>query len=175
VHPEIDAELAAAAVNQHEALVQVDGQSIVAPMYAIDPSKVELACNLDGCVLIPDDGIAENDVILEGMKAPIPDASLIDIHEGPAHEEHLLAHPEGADIAGKIHAHDGVPEQPLRVELEGSQIPEIAEPTRATREGRRSRDLADASRASMETTPIAGRTPIPLVADEEALLAQPLP
>ena len=38
-------------------------------MEAIDPLSVELACNDDGCVLIPDDGIAENDILVSDLKA----------------------------------------------------------------------------------------------------------
>jgi len=43
--------------------VQYEGQTIIAPIVNIDTDKVELACNDDGCVLIPDDGNPLNDVI----------------------------------------------------------------------------------------------------------------
>ena len=58
VHPE----LAAAAVSPHDAVIQIDGKSIVAPMEHIDVTKVELACDDEGCALIPDDGNPYNDV-----------------------------------------------------------------------------------------------------------------
>ena len=58
VHPE----LAAAAVSPHEAVIQVDGETIIAPLSSIDPSKVELACDDTGCTLIPDDGNPHNDI-----------------------------------------------------------------------------------------------------------------
>jgi len=37
-------------------------------MDAIDPLAVELACNDDGCVLIPDDANPENDIIVTNEK-----------------------------------------------------------------------------------------------------------
>lgn len=60
VHPEI----AAAAVNPHEAVIQIGGDSILAPFEDIDHEKLELACNADGCALVPDDGNPENDLII---------------------------------------------------------------------------------------------------------------
>lgn len=63
--PGTDAELAAAAVSPTEAVIQVDGESIIAPIAHIDPDKVELACDDTGCALIPDDGNPYNDIIVE--------------------------------------------------------------------------------------------------------------
>ena len=62
VNPGTDAELAAAAITPTKALIQHNGETIVAPMEDIDPERVELACNDDGCVLIPDDNNPYNDV-----------------------------------------------------------------------------------------------------------------
>lgn len=70
VSPDVHPEIAAAAVSQTEAVIQYNGESIIAPISHIDPSKVELACNDDGCVLIPDDGNPENDIIMSG-RTPI--------------------------------------------------------------------------------------------------------
>ena len=55
VMPGTEPELAAAAITPTEVVVQQDGRTYVAPIDKIDPDKVELACNLDGCALIPDD------------------------------------------------------------------------------------------------------------------------
>ena len=49
VHPE----LAAAAINSDEAIIQVNGKTIVADIDEIDHNKVELAYDEDGFVLIP--------------------------------------------------------------------------------------------------------------------------
>lgn len=70
----IDPELAAAAVSPHDAVIQIDGKSIVAPMEHIDTTKVELACDETGCALIPDDGNPHNDVRPKssGYDAPQP-------------------------------------------------------------------------------------------------------
>ena len=73
VHPEI----AAAAVNPHEAVIQLGGKSILAPFEHIDHEKVELACNDEGCALIPDDNNPDNDLIIgehpEESTAPTDD------------------------------------------------------------------------------------------------------
>ena len=61
--PSINPELAAAAINNNEVVLQANGKTIIAPMNKIDLNKVELACNDDGCVLIPDDGNPNNDVM----------------------------------------------------------------------------------------------------------------
>ena len=63
-NPYTDPELAAAAVSPHEAVIQVDGYSHVVPFHEIDPDMVELACDDEGCALIPDDGYAGNDLEL---------------------------------------------------------------------------------------------------------------
>lgn len=62
VAPCVDAEIAAAAVSPTEAVVQYEGQTIIAPIMNIDTDMVELACNDDGCVLIPDDNNPYNDI-----------------------------------------------------------------------------------------------------------------
>ena len=62
-----DPELAAAAYDANTAVIYHDGESFLAPMDKINSDAVELACNDDGCVLIQDDDIAENDVKVEGM------------------------------------------------------------------------------------------------------------
>ena len=66
----VDPELAAAAVSPTEAVIQIDGRSIIAPIDQIDPDKLELACGLGGCALIPDDGNPHNDIIVKGMEDP---------------------------------------------------------------------------------------------------------
>ena len=65
-------------------------------MKGIDVDKVELACNDDGCVLIPDDGIAENDVtvdaggISQGLAAHIAGIQGENgLHDGSAHIDSL--------------------------------------------------------------------------------------
>lgn len=65
LHPDVDKELAAAAVSQTEAVLQHNGESFLAPLAHIDPDKVELACNMKGCALIPDDGNPFNDVVVD--------------------------------------------------------------------------------------------------------------
>ena len=65
----VDPELAAAAVSQHDAVIQIDGKSIVAPMEHIDTTKVELACDDYGCALIPDDGNPHNDIVPKGKNS----------------------------------------------------------------------------------------------------------
>ena len=57
-------------------MLQVDGESIIAPISKIDADKVELACNDFGCALIPDDGNPLNDI-------------RVDI---PGYEEHSHSH-----------------------------------------------------------------------------------
>ena len=78
VLPGTNAELAAAAVSPTEAVIQVDGQSIIAPMDHIDPDKVELACDDTGCALIPDDGNPYNDIIVNDSYAAPMQSSYID-------------------------------------------------------------------------------------------------
>jgi hypothetical protein len=63
----VPAELAAAAYDANSAVIYHDGESFLAPIDKISTDAVELACNDEGCVLIQDDGIAENDVIVPGM------------------------------------------------------------------------------------------------------------
>jgi len=63
VSPYVNPELAAAAVSSTEAVLQHDGQTFILPIDEIDADKVELACDDDGCVLIPDDGNPHNDLI----------------------------------------------------------------------------------------------------------------
>ena len=60
---DIDDELAAAAINDNQAILQINGKSIVADFDEIDADKVELACNEDGCALVLDDGNPHNDLI----------------------------------------------------------------------------------------------------------------
>ena len=62
VDPSLNPELAAAAVNQDEAVIVHEGQAFLAPINAIDPEAVELACNEEGCALIKDDGNPDNDI-----------------------------------------------------------------------------------------------------------------
>ena len=69
VGPDVHPELAAAAVSPTEAVIQFNGESIIAPISHIDPSTVELACNDDGCALIPNDGNPHNDVIVQSQDA----------------------------------------------------------------------------------------------------------
>lgn len=62
-NPHTRQEIAAAAVTPYDAVIQLNGETHVAPMDSIDPDKVELACDDTGCVLIPDDGNPHNDLI----------------------------------------------------------------------------------------------------------------
>lgn len=61
------AELAAAAVDANTVVIQHNGESYYAPIDQVDPDKVELACHMDGCALIPDDGNPYNDIVVPGM------------------------------------------------------------------------------------------------------------
>ena len=67
VAPGTNPELAAAAISPTEAVIQHLGKTIVVPIDRIDPDKVELACDDDGCALIKDDGNPHNDIIVPGM------------------------------------------------------------------------------------------------------------
>ena len=60
VHPEI----AAAAYNDEKAVIVHEGDAFLAPFDTINTDAVELACNEDGCALIPDDGNPHNDIHL---------------------------------------------------------------------------------------------------------------
>mmetsp|Transcript_40322 Transcript_40322/g.52799 ORF Transcript_40322/g.52799 Transcript_40322/m.52799 type:complete len:144 (+) Transcript_40322:1058-1489(+) len=64
-------------------------------MDEIDPDAVELACDDDGCALIPDDGNPYNDIIVEGM----------DHHGHDPHYDHVQDHHEH-DPAYDQHAHE---------------------------------------------------------------------
>lgn len=50
-------------------MIVIDGASFLAPMEAIDPVSVELACNEKGCALIPEDGNPHNDITAEQAQA----------------------------------------------------------------------------------------------------------
>ena len=65
VGKDVNPELAAAAIDPSTVVIQHNGQSFFAPMDQVDLDAVELACNDDGCVLIPDDGNPHNDIILD--------------------------------------------------------------------------------------------------------------
>ena len=65
--PEALTELQAAAIDSANVVIQYNGETYYAPIEQVDPDKVELACTLDGCVLIPDDGNPHNDIVLPGM------------------------------------------------------------------------------------------------------------
>jgi hypothetical protein len=60
----VNAEIAAAAYDQKSAVIVHNGETFLAPIDAIDPNAVELAC-IDGrgCALIQDDGNPHNDII----------------------------------------------------------------------------------------------------------------
>ena len=58
----VEPEIAAASVSPTESVIQVDGKSFKVDMDSIDKDKVELACNEEGCALIPDDGNPYNDI-----------------------------------------------------------------------------------------------------------------
>ena len=66
--PYTNPEVAAASVTPHDSVIQIDGQSHVVPMDKIDAEKVELACNDDGCALIPDDNNPYNDIHVQGSQ-----------------------------------------------------------------------------------------------------------
>ena len=66
--PDVGPELAAAAVSPDHVVTQKDGVSRIVSMEDIDIDKTELACDEDGCVLIPDDGNPHNDI-----RPPRPD------------------------------------------------------------------------------------------------------
>lgn len=57
-------EIALAAVDETNAVIQHDGKTIYAPMSEIDVDKVELSCDGNGCVLVPNDGDPTNDIIV---------------------------------------------------------------------------------------------------------------
>ena len=59
----ISDELAAAAVNDDQCILQIGDESIIADFDEVDEDKVELACNDHGCALILDDGNPDNDLI----------------------------------------------------------------------------------------------------------------
>ena len=60
-------ELAAAAYDKDNAVLLHEGEAFLAPFHTINSDAVELACTDDGCALIPDDGIAHNDIYVPGM------------------------------------------------------------------------------------------------------------
>lgn len=94
VAPGTHPELAAAAISHDKVVLQVDGKTIIAPMSEVDTDKVEVACDEDGCVLIPDDNNPHNDLI--------PDAP----HKAHVHDVHDHSHDHG-------HAgHDVYPDGP---------------------------------------------------------------
>lgn len=65
VSDKIDPELAAAAYDKDQAVIVHEGNAYLAPMDAIDTDAVELACNDEGCALVPDDGNPDNDLTPE--------------------------------------------------------------------------------------------------------------
>mmetsp|Transcript_6664 Transcript_6664/g.9089 ORF Transcript_6664/g.9089 Transcript_6664/m.9089 type:complete len:213 (+) Transcript_6664:348-986(+) len=68
VDPSINPTLAAAAISPTEAVIQVDGEAVIARFDAIDVSKVELVCNEEGCCLIPKDDNPHNDLVVESTE-----------------------------------------------------------------------------------------------------------
>ena len=50
-------------------MIVIEGASFLAPMEAIDPLSVELACNDRGCALIPEDGNPDNNITPEQAQA----------------------------------------------------------------------------------------------------------
>ena len=73
MHPEMDAELAATALSHNTVAVQIDGSTYEAPMHEVNTDMFEVACDADGCALIPDDGNPHNDLIPNAPKhAEIP-------------------------------------------------------------------------------------------------------
>ena len=81
VSKDVDPEIAGAAYDDKQAVIVHEGNAYLAPMDAIDPEAVELACNTDGCALIPDDGNPDNDLTPEMAK---------DIHS-PAHNDEWVS------------------------------------------------------------------------------------
>ena len=71
VSEDVDPEIASAAFDSKQAVIVHEGNAYLAPMDAIDPTSVELACNNDGCALIPDDGNPHNDISPEKAQAMI--------------------------------------------------------------------------------------------------------
>ena len=67
VGPSVAPELAAAAYDENKAVLMHEGEAFLAPFDAINTDAVELACNDDGCVLIPDDNNPHNDLYVHGM------------------------------------------------------------------------------------------------------------
>lgn len=66
VAPGTEAELAAAAVDPKTVVLNVNGETIFAPIDSVDTDKTELACNDEGCALILDDGNPYNDIPVSG-------------------------------------------------------------------------------------------------------------
>ena len=71
-HPELDAELAATALSHNTVAVQIDGKTYEAPMSEVNTDMFEVACDADGCALIPDDGNPHNDLIPDKSQVPHP-------------------------------------------------------------------------------------------------------
>ena len=69
VSDKIDPEIAEAAFDKKQAVIVHEGNAYLAPMDAIDPEAVELACNTDGCALVPDDGNPHNDLTPEQARS----------------------------------------------------------------------------------------------------------
>ena len=115
-HPE----LAAAAVSPTEAVIQVNGESIIAPISHINPDKVELACEStpeqSGCVLIPDDGNPYNDVHVGGMHEPTPDP----YYNG----DHYISHSANDELAVEAaRPVEPVPVKPAEFNTHGIEMP----------------------------------------------------
>ena len=58
--------LAAAAIDPNTVVINVDGETYLHDMQNVDVRSLELACNDEGCALIPDDGNPYNDILVEG-------------------------------------------------------------------------------------------------------------
>ena len=51
-----DPKLAQAAVDPNTVVIHVDGQTVYEDIQNVDANKVELACNDQGCALVPNSG-----------------------------------------------------------------------------------------------------------------------
>lgn len=65
VSAEYHPELAAAAFDSENAVIQYNGESFLAPISQINHEDVELACNRNGVALVADDGDDSNNITVD--------------------------------------------------------------------------------------------------------------
>lgn len=105
----VDPEIAKAAINPHEAIIQIDGKTRTIPISEIDVDKVELACNDDGCVLIPDDGNPYNDILYQKPRIEKADDQHNTPHSGVPPPSQTYSEPIVHDIPAPVHEEFDIP------------------------------------------------------------------